>query len=622
MKNRFISLLMSVILALSLTTVAIAEEETKWSNASDWAIAELEKAQEKSLIPQILNDADFTKQVTREEFAEISVKVYEVLSGQAAEASEENPFTDTENPEILKAYNLGITNGITETTFVPADNLTREQAATMLSRSYMKAFSLEALPQNSDYTAFADDDKISDWAKESVYYMAANGIINGVSEDTFAPKYTTDEEKESGYGCATREQALLIAVRICDAFAKTEADDNTEDNTQTDDKEEVVEPQAPIIEVVEEPIVSNKKENDYVIAFIGGSLTDSNSVWVPNVIDFYKRKYPDKNIVRVDAGIGGTQSTFGAMRYRKNVLTYEPDLVFIEFPVNDTGFNELAHVYGMESMIRQSLELENVPNIVILFTPHAVDKDSDTYERWLKTVDLHKQVADNYGIPTINIYDYMYADFEAGNRKTFSEYLAMYYKPSGDGFDVHGGYEKYAEAILAALGEDFDKYNVKPTEADICTSDDARLRYKWTPSTSKDIEYTELVWKRYKKAPGSVPDKHDIPTKYFSEKFFPDGVYQTEYKDAAFTFKSTPGAEAFCLSYIASSKGASATVTIDGKEAGTVSCYSQYHGYNYNTNWIEIPYDGESHTITVTVDGIDEEHTVFRYGAIVERYRK
>ena len=44
--------------------------------------------------------------------------------------------------------------------------------------------------------AFADDKDISDWAKDSVYFMAANGIINGVGNNKFAPKNVTTEEQE------------------------------------------------------------------------------------------------------------------------------------------------------------------------------------------------------------------------------------------------------------------------------------------------------------------------------------------------------------------------------------------------------------------------------------------
>nr|WP_283243556.1 S-layer homology domain-containing protein [Feifania hominis] len=61
---------------------------------------------------------------------------------------------------------------------------------------------------------FADDAQISDWAKDSVYFMAANGIMGGMDNNMFAPKNVTTKQQAEGYANATREQALLIAVRM------------------------------------------------------------------------------------------------------------------------------------------------------------------------------------------------------------------------------------------------------------------------------------------------------------------------------------------------------------------------------------------------------------------------
>ncbi|MBQ6834125.1 MAG: S-layer homology domain-containing protein, partial [Lachnospiraceae bacterium] len=102
------------------------------------ASAELAKADALGLIPESLVDADLTQSITRAEFAAISVKAYEALSGTVALPNTVNPFTDTSNIEVLKAYNLGITTGVSATTFEPNTLLNREQAATMLTRMPME----------------------------------------------------------------------------------------------------------------------------------------------------------------------------------------------------------------------------------------------------------------------------------------------------------------------------------------------------------------------------------------------------------------------------------------------------------------------------------------------------
>lgn len=190
--------------------------------ASDWAVAEIAKADELGLIPDSLKTADLTKPITRAEFAAVSVKLYEKLSGNAAQLPATNPFTDTNDPEVLKAYHTGITAGVAADRFAPTDLLNREQAATMLTRVFKKAY-VEGWTLEDDgkftfnYDAppkFADDARISDWAKPSVYFMVAHGIISGVGNNEFAPRAVTTAEQAMNYAVATREQALAIAVRM------------------------------------------------------------------------------------------------------------------------------------------------------------------------------------------------------------------------------------------------------------------------------------------------------------------------------------------------------------------------------------------------------------------------
>ena len=194
--------------------------------ASTWAQNELAEADRLGLIPDSLRNADLTKPITRAEFAAVSVRAYEALSGEKASPVEVNPFTDTKDIEVLKAYQVGITTGTSATTFHPDTLLNREQAATMLTRVYKK-ISIDGWEMSKDGefadtfnamftmpSPFEDDAKISDWAKPSVYFMAANGIINGVGNNTFAPKATTNAEVAIGYAQATREQALAIATRM------------------------------------------------------------------------------------------------------------------------------------------------------------------------------------------------------------------------------------------------------------------------------------------------------------------------------------------------------------------------------------------------------------------------
>lgn len=192
------------------------------SNVSEWAKQEVEEAYSEGLIPEVLVGTDLTQKVNRAEFASVSVALYERLSGNSA-LTGANPFTDIANSpcrdDIIKAYNLDITTGTDASTFDPYSSITREQVATMLCRTYKKSeFKDWSLEHDSEYPLnfmgtklFADDEDISDYAKESVYFMAKWNIINGVDETHFAPKGNI--LLGDAYGYATREQAVIIALR-------------------------------------------------------------------------------------------------------------------------------------------------------------------------------------------------------------------------------------------------------------------------------------------------------------------------------------------------------------------------------------------------------------------------
>jgi uncharacterized repeat protein (TIGR02543 family) len=197
---------------------------------NSWATEELQSAFELGLVPDSLLDAsvDLRLPITRAEFAGVAVKTYELLANTTALPALTNPFTDTQDVDALKAFNAGIMVGYSDTEFQPDTVLNREQAATALTRVFKRStmpgwtFKTDAdFPLTfSTPQQFVDDGIISGWARESVYFMAANGIINGFEDRTFRPHATTDAQEASGYANATREQALLIALRMIEKLGK------------------------------------------------------------------------------------------------------------------------------------------------------------------------------------------------------------------------------------------------------------------------------------------------------------------------------------------------------------------------------------------------------------------
>jgi len=228
-RKKTIALLLALTMLFTLPGMGMTSfaasitDQTIYTSASNWAQPEIKKAFDNGLLPPGLLNGKATGPATREELCELAVLVYEKTSGKTAKPISPNPFYDTKNPFILKAYALGITNGTSSTTFSPGDITNREQVASMFSRAIRVMF------PNADYSTgnaahFSDEQSISAWALDHVLYMSKMGIIKG-SNGKFMPKAVTEEQKKTGYGTTTREQAIAISVRIFEAYAGEVSED-------------------------------------------------------------------------------------------------------------------------------------------------------------------------------------------------------------------------------------------------------------------------------------------------------------------------------------------------------------------------------------------------------------
>lgn len=176
-------------------------DEKSYINAHDWAMEELIEAGENGLIPDILRQKDLSSNITRQEFAHVAVKIWEKLSGSTMEPGPKDPFTDTHDPEILKAYNLEITNGTSNTTFSPEKLITREEMATMILRAVVKAH-INPLWDSDKIEKYADDNEMHLWGREAIYFLSFRNVIKGIGDNKFGVNSN-----------ATREQSLVIAIR-------------------------------------------------------------------------------------------------------------------------------------------------------------------------------------------------------------------------------------------------------------------------------------------------------------------------------------------------------------------------------------------------------------------------
>jgi len=173
---------------------------------SDWAQEAVRALSEMGIIPPELQN-DYQGPMTRAEFIAIIVNTYEMAKKETLDTG--SPFTDIVGHEhramIEKAYNAGLTNGISAAQFDPEGTLTREQAAKIACDLVSKVDGITTT--TSQMPKFDDNVEISEWARPYVAYAAENGIMNGMSATRFSPQDTL-----------TREQAFTILQRLIQRY--------------------------------------------------------------------------------------------------------------------------------------------------------------------------------------------------------------------------------------------------------------------------------------------------------------------------------------------------------------------------------------------------------------------
>jgi len=126
-------------------------------------------------------------------------------------AAKSSPFTDVTDSWSVDAVNWafekGVVNGTSPTTFSPNDAITRQDMATILYNYTKNVLDLDVY-DTADLTGYPDYSSISDYARTPLSWAVAQGVILGVGNsngvDTLQPK-----------GDATRAQTATIIMRFC-----------------------------------------------------------------------------------------------------------------------------------------------------------------------------------------------------------------------------------------------------------------------------------------------------------------------------------------------------------------------------------------------------------------------
>jgi lysophospholipase L1-like esterase len=136
------------------------------------------------------------------------------------------------------------------------------------------------------------------------------------------------------------------------------------------------------------------------IGYLGGSITAQNG-WRVQTLAHFKQACPQASFTEINAAIGGTGSDLGVFRVQQDVLSKGPDLLFVEFAVNDGGADPQRIIRAMEGIVRQTWKANPSTDICFVYTITEALSPPMLEGKLQRSATAMEKVADHYGIPSI-----------------------------------------------------------------------------------------------------------------------------------------------------------------------------------------------------------------------------
>lgn len=262
--NKLPALLLAGVMALGLTTAALAADVTYADVAGTWSEEYVKRMTELELMEGRSAGAFAPNEnMTR---AELVLALYRLAGSPSV--SGKNPFDDVAGDAayrdaVIWANEKGIASGRSQGVFDPNGDVQRQEIAKILNAFAADAVGRKSLHNRIDVlSGYADTAQVSDWARESVNWAVASEFITG-SGGRLNPR-----------GAATRAQMAAILCRYMDDASTGDA---SRDNPRNGD---------------------SIGENELLVVSFGTSYNDNRAATIGAVESAMETAFPDYAVRR------------------------------------------------------------------------------------------------------------------------------------------------------------------------------------------------------------------------------------------------------------------------------------------------------------------------------------
>lgn len=136
------------------------------------------------------------------------------------------------------------------------------------------------------------------------------------------------------------------------------------------------------------------------IGYFGGSITAAGG-WRVQSLAWLKSQFPKSTFKEIHGAISGTNSTLGAYRLEQDMLRHKPDLLFVEFAVNDGGAT-VPTLKAVEGIVRKAWRSNPEMDICFVYTICTWMIPKYEQGELTQAASMMEEVAEHYGIPSVS----------------------------------------------------------------------------------------------------------------------------------------------------------------------------------------------------------------------------
>ena len=354
--------------------------------------------------------------------------------------------------------------------------------------------------------------------------------------------------------------------------------------------------------------VANKE--DLKIAYLGGSITAADG-WRVQTLAKFNEQYSDSKFTEINAAIGGTGSDLGVYRQEFDVLRHNPDLVFVEFCVNDGGTQPERIWRQMEGIVRQIWRHDIETDIVFVYTFCVGHENAYLSGKCPRSVSAMEQIADFYGIPSLD-FNIPVVQLHEKDKLTYKADVAEEGKLLFSTDGVHPlkeGHEIYTDVVCSA----FRSMRVKNADSPYPAPETRQAKLEKT-FVADNYENAKLTPIKESQLSGNwSPLPADSPLSWIKSRLG-DVVYESDAPGSKLTFKFKGSHVA--IYDVLGPNGGQVWVTLDGQKRGPIARFDSYCTYHrLATLVLGVGLDPNvEHEVTVEIDAEqpDRQPVAFR----------